>query len=56
MILISLAFLSTFVLYLAMEIQYILEVLGTGFFAISGALAANDKDFAAQLNLNCVGK
>ena len=43
MILISLAFLSTFVLYLAMEIQYILEVLGTGFFAISGALAANDK-------------
>jgi uncharacterized membrane protein YeiH len=26
-----------------MEIQYILEVTGTGFFAISGALAANDK-------------
>ncbi len=26
-----------------MQIQYILEVLGTGFFAISGALAANDK-------------
>ncbi len=26
-----------------MEIQYVLEILGTGFFAISGALAANDK-------------
>ncbi|MDF2438025.1 MAG: hypothetical protein K0Q95_2401 [Bacteroidota bacterium] len=26
-----------------MQIQYILEVIGTGFFAISGALAANDK-------------
>ncbi|MCE3277899.1 MAG: hypothetical protein K0S44_90 [Bacteroidetes bacterium] len=26
-----------------MQIQYILEVVGTGFFAISGALAANDK-------------
>lgn len=26
-----------------MQSQYILEVLGTGFFAISGALAANDK-------------
>lgn len=26
-----------------MQIQYILEILGTGFFAISGALAANDK-------------
>jgi uncharacterized membrane protein YeiH len=26
-----------------MQIQYVLEVLGTGFFAISGALAANDK-------------
>lgn len=26
-----------------MEIQYIFELLGTGFFAISGALAANDK-------------
>ena len=26
-----------------MQIQYISEVLGTGFFAISGALAANDK-------------
>ena len=26
-----------------MQTQYILEVLGTGFFAISGALAANDK-------------
>jgi uncharacterized membrane protein YeiH len=26
-----------------MKIQYILELVGTGFFAISGALAANDK-------------
>ena len=26
-----------------MEIQYISEIIGTGFFAISGALAANDK-------------
>ncbi|MCW3085659.1 MAG: hypothetical protein JWP12_3025 [Bacteroidetes bacterium] len=26
-----------------MTIQYILEILGTGFFSISGALAANDK-------------
>ncbi|MBA3971065.1 MAG: trimeric intracellular cation channel family protein [Bacteroidetes bacterium] len=26
-----------------MQIQYVLELLGTGFFAISGALAANDK-------------
>lgn len=26
-----------------MQTQYILEILGTGFFAISGALAANDK-------------
>ncbi len=34
---------TNFVLYLAMQTQYILEVLGTGFFAISGALAANDK-------------
>jgi uncharacterized membrane protein YeiH len=26
-----------------MQIQYVLELVGTGFFAISGALAANDK-------------
>jgi uncharacterized membrane protein YeiH len=31
------------VLFIKMEIQYISEILGTGFFAISGALAANDK-------------
>jgi uncharacterized membrane protein YeiH len=39
---------SQFLIYLCplfeqMQIQYVLEVLGTGFFAISGALAANDK-------------
>ena len=26
-----------------MQVQYVLEILGTAFFAISGALAANDK-------------
>lgn len=43
MILVSLCFLSYLCILFNMKTQYILELLGMGFFAISGALAANDK-------------
>ena len=38
-----------------MQIQYILELLGTGFFAISGALAASDKSKPDWLGATFIG-
>lgn len=38
-----------------MQLQYILELLGTGFFAISGALAANDKSQPDWFGVTFIG-
>ncbi len=38
-----------------MSLQYILELLGTGFFAISGALVANEKSKPDWFGVTFIG-